>query len=728
MFIKGCFCCMIGMSCYTAANGQNITGTIKGTVLDKDSRRPLAGASISIKDDNLQLAAMTNEEGNFILVNVPVGRRSVQCSYSGYDAFVTDNIIITSAKELELVIEMEQHYAEQSEIVIKATPNPKQPVNKLAVVSTRSFTPEETQRYAASVNDPSRMAVSFPGVQPTGDARNDIVIRGNSSATMLWRLEGIDIPNPNHFARKGSTGGGITIFSSSMLDNSDFSSGGFPAEYGDALSGVFDMRFRHGNTDKHQYTFKASLIGIDLSTEGPIKKGRSSYLVNYRYSTLGILGALGFHLTDERETNTFQDLSFNLSFLSKNKRSVFNIWSIGGLSKEVYSAIENPDDWKQYDDYTGYNFKTNMGALGIGHSVQLGKTGLLKISVAAMGQKVSYVDDTLNTAKVPFTVNDELYKNDRLAFAVYYSTKPAATLTWKTGAFVNRTRYALTQSQYDFDNAVYVNNIIDGDGYTWQWQPYTQLSWKPAGKITINAGLTFLYLALNKTSSLEPRVSVQYKIHRNHSISFATGLYGKTIPIGSYFYRAPDNSLPNLHLDLMHSVHFIAAYDALLGKGWRLHAEVYLQKLSKVPVVNDTSRTFWLLNMTEGYADEALVSKGNGTNKGVDITIEHFFSKGWFGLAGFSFYNSTYQPLNGRTYNTQYNSRTLGSLTAGHEWRWKKEMTFSVGGKMLYNGGVPITPLLAAPVTGSREPLLDESKPFSETVPAYFRTDARISL
>src|SRR5262245_44807753 len=401
---------------YSISHAQALTQTIKGIVVDKDSRRPLAGATISIADDSVHTSTISNESGNFSLPGIPVGRRRIECSHTGYENFITDNLILNSAKELELVIELEQHYQEQSAVTVKASLNPKQPVNKLSVVSTRSFTAEETQRYAASVNDPSRMALSFPGVQPTRDARSDIIIRGNSSAAMLWRLEGVDIPNPNHFARKGSSGGGITIFSSSMLDNSDFSTGGFAAEYGDALSGVFDMHFRKGNKEKNQYTFKASLIGLDFSAEGPFEKGRSSYLVNYRYSTLGILNAMGFHLTDPREDNTFQDLSFNLSFDSRNKRSNFDVWGIGGLSKEDHAPVKNVSDWDEYDDYAIYNFKTNMGAIGIGHSLQLGKNGLLKTSIALMSQKVTYVDDTLNTQKEPYTVNNELYKNDRLTF------------------------------------------------------------------------------------------------------------------------------------------------------------------------------------------------------------------------------------------------------------------------------------------------------------------------
>jgi hypothetical protein len=707
---------------------QNLTQTIKGTVIDKDSRRPLAGATISLAEDSLQAATISNETGQFILHKIPVGRRSIQCTFSGYENYITDNIILNSSKELELIIELEQHFKQGSGVVVKAKRNPKLPVNKLSVVSTRSFTPEETSRYAASVNDPSRMAMSFSGVQPTRDARSDIIIRGNSAAVMLWRLEGIDIPNPNHFARKGSSGGGITIFSSSMLDNSDFSSGAFPAEYGDALSGVFDMRFRKGNKEKNQYTFKAGLIGIDFSAEGPLKKGESSFLLNYRYSTLGILNKLGFHLTGEREDNTFQDLSFNLNFPSKNNRSVFNIWSIGGLSNEDYSPLEDVTKWDEYDDYAIYDFKTNMGAAGVGHSLQIGKSSVLKTSLAVMDQKITYVDDTLNTQKTPYTINDELYKNSRVSFAISFNTKLSKSVNWKTGAFISRIGYRFQQSLYDFDAGVYRNNIIDGDGNTTLWQPYTQFNIKISPKLTFNAGLHVLYLALNKTKSIEPRASFQYRIHPNHTISLAAGQHGKTLPLGSYFYKGLFGSLPNLDLKMMKSAHFVFAYDWLMKKNWRLHTEAYLQKLTAIPVVNDIDRTFWLLNMIDGYANEALVNSGTGRNKGVDITLEKFFSKGWFMLTGFSFFNSTYAPLNGKTYNTQYNSKTAGSFTTGRERKWKKNKTFTAGGKALYNGGMPISPLLAGAPVNSREPALDETRPYSERIPSYFRMDARVSL
>ena len=177
---------------------------------------------------------------------------------------------------------------------------------------------------------------------------------------------------------------------------------------------------------------------------------------------------MGFHLTGERENNSFQDLAFNLNFPSKNNKSVINFWGIGGLSKEDYSEVEDVAEWDEYDDYAIYDFRTNMGAVGVGHSLQVGKKSLLKTSLAYMNQEITFVDDTLNTQKVPYTVNDELYKNKRISIASYFNTRLHTSLIWKTGIFITKANYVFQQSLYDFDGfTVFKPGIIDGDGSSW---------------------------------------------------------------------------------------------------------------------------------------------------------------------------------------------------------------------------------------------------------------------
>lgn len=589
-------------------HAQQTSQNIKGSVTDRDSKQPLQGATVSTAD--MEKYVLTDSVGNFILKNIPTGRIRIYVSYTGYQSYLSDYIILNAAKEFELNVEMEEEKKQLAGVVIKTSRNPKQPVNRYALVSGRSFSPEETQRYAASANDPSRMALGFPGVQATRDARSDIIIRGNNPVGMQWRLEGLDVINPNHFARKGSTGGGITILSLSMLDNSDFLTGGMPAEYGDVLSGTFDMHLRKGNNQKTEHSFKAGMIGLDYSTEGPIKKGSSSYLMNYRYSTLGLLSAIGLNLVDERENNTFQDLAFNLAFANKKNSVQWNFWGMGGYSKETGEEVKDTLDWKQYDDYAIYDFKTKMGAIGIGNTSRISEKSFLKSSLAFIGQEVIYVDDTLTRKKIASTVNDELYRNNRLAFTSSFNHKFSPSANLKTGVYLTNIFYYFKRDALDYTTNTY-RNFVNGDGSTILFQPYIQMSVKPGKRLMINPGVHMVYLSFNKKKSIDPRLSVQYKIDNRKNISLAYGLFSKILPLGSYSYQSA-NSYPNKKLDMMRVHHLIFAYDQMLGNSWRVHTEAYYQRLFHIPIINDINRTFWILNELDGYAQEALVSKGKG--------------------------------------------------------------------------------------------------------------------
>ncbi|MBA2328832.1 MAG: TonB-dependent receptor [Flavisolibacter sp.] len=705
---------------------QTLVQTIYGTVIDRDSRTPLAGASISVVELSRPINAVSDSLGKFEIQNVPVGRIKLITSYVGYLNYTTDYILLNTAKELQLSIEMEENKNSQENVTVHAVRNPKLPVNRYSLAGARSFTAEETQRYAASANDPGRMAMAFPGVQATRDTRSDIIIRGNNPVNMQWRLEGVDIVNPNHFARKGSTGGGITILSLAMLDNSDFLTGAMPAEYGDVISGVFDMHLRKGNNLNRENTFKAGMIGIDYATEGPIKKGQSSYLANYRYSTLGLLELIGFNLVSERESNTFQDLSFNLAFNNKTNRSQWNVWGMGGISKETYAAVENVNEWKQYDDYAIYDFRTKMGAIGVGNILKINEKSFMRSSLVYLNQRLTFVDDTLNAQLHPSTVNDERYTNSRLSFATSYNYKFGASANFKAGTYITDMMYDFRSDKLNF-NTHQIETITDGQGNTWLFQPYVQASIKPGTNWVINPGIHIMHLALNNKTTLDPRLSIQFRFNNKQNITAAYGLYSKVLPLGSYFYKQGSN-YPNKDLDMMRSHHYVLAYDHLLGNSWRLHSEIYYQQLFQVPVVNDVNRTYWMLNELDGYADEALISKGKGINKGIDVSVEKFFSKGFFMITSFSVFNSTFQPLNGKNYDTRFNASTAGSWTGAKEINLKNNKVLQLGWKTIYNGGFRLTPLQAGASYTTREPVLDENKPFSEKISPYFRTDGRISL
>ncbi len=345
---------------------SQITQTIRGTVIDKISQTALPGAVVFVMNSEPVIAASANENGEFKLQNVAVGKQSLKISFMGYKPVTMQNVSLNAGKELVLTVQMEEDVTQMNEVEVTAKTDKNRPLNEMSAVSTRAFSLEETQKFAAAVNDPARMATSFAGVVGGSDGNNIISIRGNSPNGLLWRMEGVEIPNPNHFSNVGTSGGGISILSAQLLNNSDFSTGAFASEYGNALSGVFDLKLRKGNNQKREYTMQLGLLGADIAMEGPFKKGYDgSYLVNYRYSTLSVLGKIGVPLGDA--ITNFQDVSFNISLPTK-KAGTFGLFGFGGLSYQTTQAKQDSVLWKE-DEFNRYTskFYANTGAVGLTH-------------------------------------------------------------------------------------------------------------------------------------------------------------------------------------------------------------------------------------------------------------------------------------------------------------------------------------------------------------------------
>ena len=701
------------------------TQSISGQIIDKDTRQPLIGAEVMVLNSEPLIGTTTDLDGNFVLPEVPVGRLQVSANYLGYDTYLSEPLILNVAKSVALQIELIETGVTGEEVIVTAFKHSNEPLNELAIVSTRSFSVEETQRYAASANDPSRMAMGFPGVQPSRDSRSDIVVRGNSGIGLLWRLEGIDIPNPNHFARRGSSGGGITVFSVSMLGNSDFSTGAFPAEYGNAFSGVFDVHLRNGNKQEREYSFRAGMLGLDLATEGPIKKGKSSYLINYRYSTLGLLNNLGIYLVNPRADNIFQDLSFKLNF-SGNNKSTLSIWGIGGLSDEFERAIDDLDDSSTYSERLTRDFQSDMGALGLTHTFLIDDKSYLKSALAISGQNILFNNDTLNNEREAFPVNREAYKTNRITITTAYNRKLSNNLNFKVGVFLHRIGYILDRDDR-FRNA---ETFILEDDATFLTQQYLQFRWRPTEKLNINLGMHAMLLSLNNTKGIDPRLGIRYNFSEKTQLSLAYGLHSRMLPIGNYFLKIHSidgNFRFNEDLEFIKAHHAVLALDQFINKSLKIHAEFYYQYLYDVPVDRNSSSTYSLLNIIDGYTDRDLVSTGTGKNIGVDVSLEKLFREGSFMILSGSIFNSTYTDFSGRSHSGRYNSNFSATFMGGKEWNFKKSNSLQASFKLLYNAGARITPLLNEATGDAANPPFDFSRPFEGRVNPYFRPDIRVA-
>lgn len=713
------------------------TQTIRGKVVDHASQMPLIGVTLVVDQTNIN--GVSDENGDFVLEKVPVGRQQIKAQYLGYEPYVSEDLIVSSSKEIYLDILLKEQVEVTETVVVNASKSAdgvgNQALNDLSVVSTRSFSVEETKRYAASLDDPGRMAAALPGVQSDQDNENDVIIRGNSSVGVLWRLEGLEITNPTHFARPASTGGGITVFSAALLGNTDFSTGGFAAEYGNAFAGVFDMRFRKGNMIQREHSAKIGLVGLGFSTEGPMKKGRSSYLINYRYSTLGLLNAMGLYVVRENVANDFQDLSFCLTFNSKDNKNEFKIFGVGGISNELWSVKEDTADWQNTWDYQYEKAGSNLGVIGASFRRLMNEKSYLK---ATVGTVLTHIFSTQYEPEITNLENRDSfllydYKILRSQAHVTYGYKFSNRFRLKSGALVHAISHWLSLSERranDLTNHQYLD--ISDANTNFLIQAYAQGSYRPNNYFTINAGLHAMYFAMNNTYSIEPRFSVQYKPVSKTTISAAYGLHGKLIPIGTYHLRIKDQfgnvSQPNKNLEIAKWHHAILSYQQVIALGFRATAEIYYQYGFDIPTGIDSASTYWLFNERQTYGHVAMTSEGFAQNYGLDITIEKAFGRNFFLLATGSIYQAQYKSLGDTEWrNTRYNRGWGTSLMGGYEFTFKKGGVLQVGIKTFLADGIRYTPADEAASIAARALVEDEDKAYSAKAPIYFRLDTRIA-
>ena len=720
------FACLLACNVPFCSLAQS-TQTIKGTVLDAETKQPLIGASVFVEVPEMK-GTVTDVDGRFRLNGVPIGRVEVKCTFIGYEPWASGFITLNSAKETVLQIELQMALNQQAEVTVVATQDG-QARHEMMAVSSRSFSINEANRMAGSISDPGRVALNFPGVTAAQDNDNDVIVRGNSAAGILWRLEGIDVPNLNHFSRPGSSGGGITALSPYVMGNTDFSTGAFPAGFGNAISGVFDISFRKGNTERHELMFLAGLLGLNFGAEGPMSKtdNGSSYLFNYRYSTLGILNAMGLYIVDENTNNTYQDLSFNIQLPTK-KKARFSIFGIGGMSDENTKFVLDTAQWTQYSDRLRTRFFTDLAVLGVSWTQPIDDNSYLKTVLAGTYNDVREQDDTLDFDLNFHDIRKTHFRNARVALHSFYNRRFDSRITLRTGLTVEQIFYLFYQSRH-VDSVGTVTDI-DGSGTTTTLQPYAQVKWRPMARTTVVGGVHGLVLFLNNTWSIEPRLSVAQDLGKGHRMSLGYGLHGQYLPLGSYFTRfaMPDGSVryTNRNLSMVRSHHLVLGYEVNFLKHYRFKAEAYWQYLFGLPVSADPARTFMQLNERSGYAKDSLVSQGTGMNYGLDMTIERRYTTRWFVLLNGSVFRSQYTPLDGKTYSGAYDSRFVVNVGGGYEFRFKRS-ALELGFRVAYMGGFRYTPLDEARSAAAREAITIDSLAYTQTYPDYLRPDLRIA-
>lgn len=423
--------------------------SVRGVVTDAASGEPIGYATVRVNET--KTAIMANEKGEFEFANLPVGRYTIEASFVGYMPMVLPEVLVSSSKDVTLEIALKEKVNTLNDVVIRPQVSKEMPLNKNVLTGGKMLSVEEASRYAGGLDDPARLVTAFAGV--TGSpANNGVSVHGGAPQSLVWRMEGVEVFSPNHFSDSYNFGGGIiSALSANVLGNSDFLTGAYPAEYGNGMGGIFDIRLRNGNNTSYEHTAQLGTLGIDVASEGPLAKGsRASYLVNYRYSFTGLARRLGI-LDLDGENADYQDINFKIN-VPTNHAGTFSLWGVGYIDKSWVDDIK-PGNWETFYDQENEEVRQKLFTTGLTHKIWLGEGTRLNTTLAASYLfnhvlEEYYEDEGNNRLSAALPYIDANQTNGRLIFNSFVNRKMSKHITSKFGVnythytFKNRLRYA----------------------------------------------------------------------------------------------------------------------------------------------------------------------------------------------------------------------------------------------------------------------------------------------
>ncbi len=716
---------LITLHCFSIA--QPISQTVSGRILDGISYSGISLVNVILSNADFSFGTVSEEEGQFMLDSIPFGRYRLKISHVGYFPYIQENVLLQGGKDVILRIELKPAalQLENIEIIDHNAFNSLSPS-----LSSLSFNMEMSDRIPATFYDPARIVTSYPGIAIQNDQSNNISIRGNSPNELLWRIEGLNFVNPNHLTNAGTfsdrpsvSGGGVSILSAQLIQRSRVLTGAFPASFGNALSGVFDIRLREGNREKSEFSVQAGLLGIEASAEGPFSKNTvNTFLVNYRYSTVGLLSKMGVDLGDE--SLDFQDLSFNLHF-DLGKYGTLTAFGIGGLSNEWFDATLDSTSWESIEDRINTRFDSDMGGAGITHQVSLGTrsswSNKLAYSYISSIRKGIYITDG-------YTQNPNEYDRFDQGMLSYNSEIKMEVNHYllTMGVFLDRQNFNLLSQAPEFPSG---NNqtLMEGAGSYWLLQPYLMFEKSIAKKWIFNAGLNGLYHSLSDKSNLGPRLGLSFYPDDKRSMKIQYGLVSKSqIPQAYYVVNPENGEYVNKNLNLTRSHQWVAGYEQQISNYTLLKIEGYIQKHFEVPVSPDPENPYSIVNAQDAFINQVLVSEGTAVNKGIELTIDRNFHRNYYVLLNGSWYQSTYRAIDGIKRNTRFNGQYGMNITSGKEFIQEKvsyQRVIGINIRGLFHGGPWQTPIDEIQSQENQQPVYRLDEAFTQKLKDYFRID-----
>jgi hypothetical protein len=717
---------------------EDLKQNIRGTVVDAITGFPLIGANVVLVNSDPIKGTVTDLNGHFSLMDIPVGRQSLAVSYIGYHSRIIENLLLTSGKEVVLNIALEEKAIEVGEVVVTAKSKKDEAQNEMAMISSRTFSVEETERFAGSLGDPARMVANYAGVMTQNDSRNDIIIRGNSPMGVLWRLEGVEIPNPNHFGALGTTGGPVSMVNNNLLTNSDFLTGAFPAEFGNATAGAFDLNMRSGNRDKTEFTGQIGFNGFEAGLEGPfmsVGTQKATYLANFRYSTLSVFDKIGLNVGTGSAIPQYKDLTFlvNIPGTKLGRFKVFGIWGNSEieLGREATDTTSNSYNLKG----TATDFGSGLGVIGLSNIYYLNEKTRLKSTLSYQRTNAYTRLDSVRSAGetfIPFfRQNQAEYK---LSFSTQFRQKINSRNNYSLGLIVDRYNidYHDSINHSEYDHFITFTSI---SGDMMMYRAYGQWQHKFNDRLMAYSGVHLQLFGLNNELAVEPRLGVKWQFNERQSVNAGFGMHSQIQPRSVYYFHTyveEDDTYFRTNEDVgsSRSNHFVVGYDRLINSHFRVKLESYYQQLYNIPV-KETFPEFSLANAGDFFGipqEDSLVNEGKGRNYGVELTIEKFLSKGYYFLFTASLFDSKYTGYDGVWRNTAFNGNYVFNLLGGYEHKLGQKTMITLDLKAVWAGGRRYVPVDEAASIHEGSEVRDWSHAYEGRYNDYFRTDLRIGI
>lgn len=711
---------------------QEFQQLFKGTVADLESHKPLYGVYVictSCADQNI---SVTDTLGRF-KIQLPLGHHTFLFRNLGYVTREIPDIQIGSGKEVFLNVFLTEQVFQTEDVDVKASST--RWLNPMATVSARTLRSQDATRYAAGYFDASRMVVNFAGVSSgTSDDSNEIIVRGNSPRGLLWRLEGVEIPNPNHFSNgQGSSGGGYSSVTTNVLSGFDFFTGSFPAEYSNATSGVMDLNLRNGNAESREYSLALSVLGAEASGEGPIGKNhKNSFLFDYRLADFGYLTKLG--ILDEKTLGIVprtSDYAFKSTFRTE-KTGTFDLFAIGGSSRAGDVASTDIQKMKAGGDLDEYLEVQTTAVAGIKHSISLpdNKT-YIRNTVAFTYQYNSTQNDKIDTLLNKTLTYIDRFEYPAFRFSSLINHKFNARHSLRAGFTFNQVSGQMFAIR--LNSKQLFDTLMDARASGRYGSAFAQWKYRVGDWLETNTGFNVLISGITHELVFEPRWGMRIILPKKQAVNFGIGLHSRIEPLSVYHFKTKVSASlrdeRNLDLKSTKAFHLTAGYSRNFGQNFQFSMEAYLQNLWDVPINSIPSGQFSLLNSIGGLPDVIMANSGKGKNTGLEFTLEKSFSNQYYFLATASLFNSKYLAADGNWYNTYFNTNYVYNLLGGKEFRTGKnnQNTFGLKLRFNYRGGYRYTPVDETASLKSKRVIYQTSETYGQRLPDFRRFDFGMS-